>query len=94
MQHNRAGSASANPIPPSFPFPEILTIEQAAEMLNLTRRQCYEMTRSRGRERMPIPIPLIRINGNIRFRRNDLAKWLDQLAEYERTGRVPVEVRQ
>ena len=48
---------------------ELLTVEQAAEFLNMTKGQIHEMTRARGRERMPIPIPLLRINGNLRFRR-------------------------
>ena len=37
---------------------------------------------------MPIPIPVIRINGNIRFKRSSLERWVDRLEEYERTGRV------
>lgn len=73
---------------PNSSLPEILNIQQAAEFLNLSRRSVYEMTRVRGRN-MPIPVPLLRINSNIRFRRADLEQWLDQLAEYERTGVVP-----
>jgi hypothetical protein len=62
---------------------ELLTVEQAAEFLNMTKGQIHEMTRARGRERMPIPIPLLRINGNLRFRRASLEKWLNEIEQYE-----------
>jgi predicted DNA-binding transcriptional regulator AlpA len=62
---------------------ELLTVEQAAEFLNMTKGQIHEMTRARGRERMPIPIPLLRINGNLRFRRSSLEKWLNEIEQYE-----------
>ena len=62
---------------------ELLTVEQAAEFLNMTKGQIHEMTRVRGRERMPIPIPLLRINGNLRFRRSSLEKWLNEIEQYE-----------
>ena len=62
---------------------ELLTVEQAAKFLNMTKGQIHEMTRARGRERMPIPIPLLRINGNLRFRRPSLEKWLIEIEQYE-----------
>ena len=62
---------------------ELLTVEQAAEFLNMTKGQIHEMTRARGRERMPIPTPLLRINGNLRFRRSSLEKWLNEIEQYE-----------
>ena len=55
----------------------------------MTRRQVWEMTRARGQARMPIPIPLLRVNGNIRFKRSSLETWVNQLEEYERTGKLP-----
>jgi predicted DNA-binding transcriptional regulator AlpA len=65
---------------------EILTVEELATLLKMKRRQIYEMTRGRARVRqaLPLPLPLLRINGNLRFRRTDVAKWLDELAEHER----------
>ena len=60
---------------------EILTIDDLAALLKMNRRQIYEMTSKRGRVRHTLPVPLLRINGNLRFRRSDIAKWLDELAE-------------
>lgn len=68
---------------------EILTIQEAADFLRMNRSQIYDMTRARAKARMPIPIPLIRVNGNIRFKRSSLETWINQLEEYERTGRLP-----
>ena len=68
---------------------ELLTVEQAAEFLNMTKGQIHEMTRARGRERMPIPIPLLRINGNLRFRRSSLEKWLNEIEQYEHQQSLP-----
>jgi hypothetical protein len=62
---------------------ELLTVEQAAKFLNMTKGQIHEMTRARGRKRMPIPIPLLGINGNLRFRRPSLEKWLIEIEQYE-----------
>jgi predicted DNA-binding transcriptional regulator AlpA len=56
---------------------EILTIDDLAALLKMNRRQIYEMTSNRGRARHSLPVPLLRINGNLRFRRSDIAKWLD-----------------
>jgi hypothetical protein len=33
------------------------------------------MTRHRAKARQPLPLPLLRINGNLRFRRTDIAKY-------------------
>ena len=72
------------------PLPsELLTVEQAAEFLNMTKGQIHEMTRARGRARMPIPIPLLRINGNLRFRRSSLEKWLTEIEQYEHQQSLP-----
>ncbi len=43
---------------------------------------------------MPIPIPMMRINGNIRFRRSSLEQWIDELEQYERTGKLPSHKKQ
>jgi excisionase family DNA binding protein len=75
------------PTATEFPMPaqrapsEVLTIEQVAAWLKMSRRQVYEMTRSRGQARMDDPIPMLRINGNVRFRRVDVDAWLSRLAE-------------
>lgn len=75
------------PITAEFSIParhvpsEILTIEQVAAWLQMSRRQVYEMTRSRGQARIDDPIPVLRINGNVRFRRVDVELWLARLAK-------------
>lgn len=60
----------------------------------MNKRQVWEMTRARGLARMPVPIPLIRINGNVRFKRSSLERWVDELEAYERAGRLPVAATQ
>jgi excisionase family DNA binding protein len=58
---------------------DILTIQQVADLLQFSKRQVYEMTRRRG-QGLAHPIPVLRINGNIRFRRRDIEAWIDQQA--------------
>lgn len=71
------------------PVDEVLTPDEAGNLLKMTRRQVYGLTRGSARARMPIPIPMMRVNGNLRFRRSALAQWLKDLEEYERTGQLP-----
>lgn len=80
-----AVSAAVPSVPSVIGTDAILTVEQAAEYLGMNKRQVWEMTRARGQARMPLPIPVIRINGNIRFKRSSLERWVDRLEEYERT---------
>jgi hypothetical protein len=84
-------SASQAANTPSFSSSQsdILTVEQAGHFLGMTKRQVWEMTRARGRARMAMPVPLLRVNGNIRFKRSSLETWVNNLEEYERTGRLP-----
>lgn len=63
---------------------EILTVNEVAALLKMSRGQVYEMTRNRARARNEHPLPCLRINGNLRFRRADIDAWLDTLAESER----------
>jgi predicted DNA-binding transcriptional regulator AlpA len=63
-------------------MPEILTIDILADFLHMTRRQIYEMTSKRGQSAAH-PLPLLRVNGNIRFRRDDVEQWLATLARRE-----------
>lgn len=60
---------------------EVLTIEDMAALLKMTRRQVYELTRERNRARSGHPVPLIRVNGNTRFLRAEVEKWLAELAK-------------
>ena len=59
----------------------IMTIDEVAAFLRMSKRQVYELTRARTRERSAAPIPLLKINGNTRFRRSDVEAWIEKLAE-------------
>jgi len=58
---------------------EILTIDQLAEWLKISKRSVYEMTSARGRARMEQnPLPVLHIGGAIRFVREDVQAWIDR----------------
>ena len=59
---------------------EILNLDDVAKLLKMTRNQVYTMTRARSQERMEVPLPVLRINGNLRFRKDDIEKWIATLA--------------
>ena len=60
---------------------EILTVAELAAMLKMSKTQVYEMTRVRTRSgaMRQHPIPAMKINGNIRFRKGDIEAWLEKL---------------
>ena len=60
---------------------EIWTFEELGAFLKMTRRQLYNLTRARGQARMADPLPVLRINGNVRFRRCDVEAWLERIAK-------------
>lgn len=62
---------------------EILTIDELAQLLKMSRTQVYTLTRKRSQKRMENPVPMIKINGNIRFRRSDIESWLNRIASGE-----------
>jgi predicted DNA-binding transcriptional regulator AlpA len=63
---------------------EIWTIEQLGNYLHLSRSQVYSLTRKRYAARNENnPLPKIVINGNIRFRKQDILDWVDRLAREE-----------
>ena len=61
---------------------EILTIAELAAMLKMNKRQIYLMTDTRIRtgSMKANPLPVLRINGNLRFRKSDVEAWIDKLA--------------
>ena len=59
----------------------ILTIDEAAEFLKMKRGQLYTLTRARSRARMESPIPVLRINSNLRFCKESLIEWLTKLEQ-------------
>ena len=62
-------------------FPEVMTVNDLAKALQLSRSQIYDLTRTRGQVRNEIPLPVLRINSNLRFRKSDVELWLDALAK-------------
>jgi len=61
---------------------EILTVDELAAMLKMSTGQVYEMTRDRTRSgaMRDNPLPVLKINGNVRFRKSDVEAWLEKLA--------------
>jgi excisionase family DNA binding protein len=61
---------------------EILTVDELAAMLKMNKRQIYSMTdkHTRTGSMRQNPLPVLRINGNLRFRRSDIEAWLEKLA--------------
>jgi predicted DNA-binding transcriptional regulator AlpA len=60
---------------------DILTLEELSDWLKMKPSQIYTMCRTRSQERMANPLPVLRINSNLRFRRSDIEKWLDQISQ-------------
>ncbi len=60
----------------------ILTIDEVASLLKVSRRSVYEWTSERGRERLKVnPFPVLRINSTIRFVREDVLAWINRQKE-------------
>ena len=61
---------------------EILTVTELSAMLKMSKTQIYEMTKTRTRSgaMREHPIPVLKINGNVRFRKSDIEAWLEKLA--------------
>jgi excisionase family DNA binding protein len=60
---------------------EILTVADLATMLRMSKSQIYEMTRARTRtgSMREHPLPVVKINGNVRFRKSDVEDWIEKL---------------
>jgi excisionase family DNA binding protein len=50
---------------------EILTAQEVASMLRISKRQVYELAKE-----IENPIPSIRIRTSVRFRKSDLVGWI------------------
>jgi predicted DNA-binding transcriptional regulator AlpA len=59
----------------------LLTLEQAGQLVGMTRQQLYELTRSRCRVRMAHPIPYLKLGKCIRFRASSLNEWIQKLEQ-------------
>lgn len=67
-------------------FPEIMCVSDVAKALQLSRSQVYDLTRRRGQLRHEVPLPVLKINTNVRFRKSDVIQWLEQLAAQGKRG--------
>jgi len=59
----------------------LLTKEEVGQILKCTGAQVYEMTRTRSQLRQQHPIPFVRLPIGLRFSRNAIETWLQQLTE-------------
>ena len=62
---------------------EILTVAEVAAWLRISKGQVYDLAKPRTRtgELRKYPIPVLRIGSSVRFRKCDIDRWLQQLAE-------------
>jgi excisionase family DNA binding protein len=61
---------------------EILTVDDLAEMLKVSRSQIYELTKERTRSgelREHPLLPVLRIGSSVRFRKSDVEEWIEKL---------------
>jgi excisionase family DNA binding protein len=67
---------------------ELLTVAELAAMLKMSKSQIYEMTRARTRSgaMREAPLPVFKINGNVRFRKSDVEDWLEKLVTNGKAG--------
>ena len=62
---------------------EILTVDEVAALLKMSKRQIYTMceTRTRTGSMKDHPLPVLKINGNVRFNKEAVNEWLAKLEE-------------
>jgi excisionase family DNA binding protein len=61
---------------------ELMTVNEAAQFLRISRRSLYEMTRARVRAKQKHPLPLVRLNSNcLRFVKSELEIWILKLSQ-------------
>jgi excisionase family DNA binding protein len=60
---------------------EILTADEVAAWLKISKGQVYEMSKERTRtgEVRSNPIPSLRIGSSVRFRKSDVEEWIEKL---------------
>jgi predicted DNA-binding transcriptional regulator AlpA len=61
---------------------EIMTVEEVAAWLKVSKWQVYELAKARTRsgDTRSNPIPALRIGSSVRFRKLDVEVWLEKLA--------------
>jgi predicted DNA-binding transcriptional regulator AlpA len=55
---------------------ELFTTKQLAAYLKMSVRQIYNMTMKRKRAQETDPLPMMKVNGNLRFSKNAVDAWL------------------
>jgi excisionase family DNA binding protein len=58
---------------------KIMTIDEVAAMLRMSKRAVYELTSARGQAKMKHPLPVLRIGSAVRFRKADVEAWIEKL---------------
>ena len=60
---------------------DILTVDELATLLKMSKRQIYTMceTRTRTGVMKDHPLPVLKINGNLRFLKSDVEAWIEKL---------------
>ena len=54
---------------------ELITPDQLAEWLHLSRRSVYELCSTRGQQQHKTSLPFLRIAGKLRFSREAIQQW-------------------
>jgi predicted DNA-binding transcriptional regulator AlpA len=60
---------------------EILTADEVAAWLKISKWQVYELAKARTRsgDVREHPLPVLRIGSSVRFRKSDLEEWIEKL---------------
>ncbi len=60
---------------------EILTADEVAALLKISKRQVYELARERTQsgDVRSHPLPALRIGKSVRFRKSDVEEWIEKL---------------
>jgi excisionase family DNA binding protein len=59
--------------------PLVLSLQQAADLLGLTKQNLYELTRTRSQVRQRVRLPYLRLGKRLAFRRESLEQWIAAL---------------
>lgn len=64
---------------------DILTVDELSAMLKMSKRQIYTLceTRTRTGSMRNNPLPILKINGNLRFSKSAVDSWLAKLGEQQ-----------
>jgi predicted DNA-binding transcriptional regulator AlpA len=61
---------------------ELLTVKDIMLMLKMSKSKVYELTKERtlAGDLRRHPLPCVRIDGSVRFRRDQVEAWIEKLA--------------